>query len=265
MLRSLAAKQLDIVQQCATRYIDRKRRFQWYTVAMIQYDTSLPRPRSRALQVIHAGQMDYLAAWEWQRELVRQRSAGAIGDTLLLIEHPHTYTLGRSTKDGHLLITPEQLAEQSIALVESDRGGDITYHGPGQVVGYPILKLSQHGGDLLHYLRLLEETLIVALASYGVTAGRIAGLTGVWVGDAKIAAIGVKLSASGVTQHGFALNVATDLRYFQQIIPCGIADKGVTSLERLLGTARPPAEVERRVAAAFGEVFGVDIEELSQA
>jgi len=209
--------------------------------------------------------MDYLAAWAWQRELVRQRSTGAIGDTLLLIEHPHTYTLGRSTKDGHLLITREQLAEQGIALVESDRGGDITYHGPGQVVGYPILKLSQHGGDLLRYLRQLEETLIIALAGYGVSAGRIAGLTGVWVGDAKIAAIGVKLSASGVTQHGFALNLATDLRYFQQIIPCGIADKGVTSLEQLLGSAPARAEVEQRVAAAFGAVFGVDIEELSQA
>jgi lipoyl(octanoyl) transferase len=217
--------------------------------------------RQSALHIIHAGEMDYLAAWEWQREMVRQRSAGAIGDTLLLLTHPHTYTLGRSTKDGHLLISPEQLAEQGIALVESDRGGDITYHGPGQVVGYPILKLSQHGGDLLRYLRMLEETLIVALASYGVAAGRIAGLTGVWVGDLKIAAIGVKLSASGVTQHGFALNVATDLRYFQQIIPCGIADKGVTSLVRLLGSAPPHAEVEQRVAAAFGEVFGVGIVE----
>jgi lipoyl(octanoyl) transferase len=229
---------------------------------MIDYDTSLPRWRRRAFQVIRAGRMDYIAAWERQRELVRQRSAGAIGDTLLLVEHPHTYTLGRSTKDGHLLISPEQLAAQGIALVESDRGGDITYHGPGQVVGYPILKLSQHGGDLLRYLRMLEETLIVALASYSVAAGRIAGLTGVWVGDEKIAAIGVKLSASGVTQHGFALNVAADLRYFQQIIPCGIADKGVTSLERLLGAAPARAEAERRVAGAFGEVFGVDMQEL---
>jgi lipoyl(octanoyl) transferase len=228
---------------------------------MIQNSIALARPRARAVQIIRAGQIDYLAAWEWQRELVRQRSAGAIGDTLLLLEHPHTYTLGRSTKDGHLLITPEQLVEQGIALVESDRGGDITYHGPGQVVGYPILKLSQHGGDLLRYLRMLEETLIVALASYGVSAGRIAGLTGVWVGDAKIAAIGVKLSASGVTHHGFALNVATDLRYFQQIIPCGIADKDVTSLERLLGSVPSHAEVEQRVAAAFNEVFGVERDE----
>jgi len=219
------------------------------------------RAQRHLLQVIYADRIDYLSAWERQRELVRQRSAGAIGDTLLLLEHPHTYTLGRATKDGHLLIGTEALAAQGIALVESDRGGDITYHGPGQVVGYPILKLSQHGGDLLRYLRMLEETLIVALASYGVAAGRIAGLTGVWVGDEKIAAIGIKLSASGVTQHGFALNVCTDLRYFQQIIPCGIAGKGVTSLERLLGAAPPRAEVEQRVVAAFCAVFGVDMKQ----
>jgi lipoyl(octanoyl) transferase len=219
----------------------------------------------RAVRVVQAGRMDYLAAWEWQRELVRQRSAGAIGDALLLLEHPHTYTLGRATKDGHLLISLEELATQGIALVETDRGGDITYHGPGQVVGYPILKLSQYGGDVLRYLRMLEETLIIALASYGINAGRIAGLTGVWVGDQKIAAIGVKLSASGVTQHGFALNVTADMHYFEQIVPCGIADKGVTSLDRLLGAAPPRTEVERRVVAAFGEVFGVDIGELLQA
>ncbi len=200
-----------------------------------------------------------MAAWAWQRELVARRSSGAIRDVLLLLEHPPTYTLGRATKPGHLLVSEAALAEQGIALIESDRGGDITFHGPGQVVGYPILKLSQHGGDLLRYLRMLEQVLIVALAEYGVAGGRIPGLTGVWVGEEKIAAIGVKLSASGVTQHGFALNVTTDLRYFQQIIPCGIADKGVTSLERLLGAAPPRAEVELRVAAAFGEVFGVEM------
>jgi lipoyl(octanoyl) transferase len=203
--------------------------------------------------------MDYLVAWEMQRALVKQRSSGAIGDTLVLVEHPHTYTLGRATKDGHILIGPEELAKQGIAVVESDRGGDITYHGPGQVVGYPILKLARHGGDLVRYLRMLEETIIVVLAGYGVAGGRITGLTGVWVGDEKIAAIGVKLSASGVTQHGFALNVTTDLRYFRQIIPCGIADKGVTSLERLLGAAPPRDEIARRVVAAFGQVFGVEM------
>ena len=226
---------------------------------------ALDNAQRRACRVLRAGLVGYNDGWEWQRELVRQRSAGTIGDTLLLIEHPHTYTLGRATQDGHLLVSPEQLAAQGIALIESDRGGDITYHGPGQVVGYPILKLSQHGGDLLRYLRMLEETLIRALASYDITAGRIAGLTGVWIGDRKIAAIGVKLSASGVTQHGFALNVSTDLRYFQQIVPCGIADKGVTSLEQLLGTAPPREQVEQRVIAAFAEVFGVDIAEQSQA
>lgn len=223
-------------------------------------DETAPSQSNRdACRVLRAGMLDYTTAWAWQRDLVARRSSGAIEDTLVLVEHPHIYTLGRATRDGHLLVAPATLAEQGIALVESDRGGDITYHGPGQVVGYPILKLSQHGGDLLRYLRMLEETVIVALAGYGVAAGRIAGLTGVWVGEAKIAAIGVRLSASGVTHHGFALNVATDLRYFDQIIPCGIVGKGVTSLERLIGTAPPHAEVEMRVAEAFGQVFGVAI------
>jgi lipoyl(octanoyl) transferase len=215
------------------------------------------QPQVRDFRVVQAGRMDYVSAWEMQRALARERSAGAIGDTLMLVEHPHTYTLGRATREGHLLVGPEMLAAQGVALVESDRGGDITYHGPGQIVGYPILKLSQHGGDLMRYLRNLEETIIVALAHYEVAGGRIAGLTGVWVGDEKIAAIGVKLSASGVTMHGFALNVTADLGFFEQIIPCGIADKGVTSLERVLGTAPPRVEVEERVVDAFGAVFGV--------
>lgn len=213
----------------------------------------------RAVRLMRAGTMEYNAAWEWQRSLAARRSAGAIGDTLVLLQHPHTYTLGRATKEGHLLVPTEALEAQGVALVESDRGGDITYHGPGQVVGYPILKLSAHGGDLMRYLRMLEETLIVALGSYGLIAGRVSGLTGVWVGDEKIAAIGVKLSASGVTLHGFALNVAADLRYFDQIVPCGIADRGVTSLDRLLGAAPPHEEVEGQVARAFAEVFGVDL------
>ncbi|GAB4198135.1 MAG: lipoyl(octanoyl) transferase LipB [Roseiflexaceae bacterium] len=214
---------------------------------------------TRTIALIRAGLVGYGEAWERQRDLARRRSTGEAGDTLLLFQHPHTYTLGRATQEGHLLIGPEELARQGIALVESDRGGDITYHGPGQVVGYPILKLSQHGGDLLRYLRMLEQTLIVALATYGIAAGRIPGLTGVWVGEEKIAAIGVKLTASGVTLHGFALNVSTDLRFFRQIIPCGIVGKGVTSLERLLGTAPPHAEVETRVAEAFGQVFEVEL------
>lgn len=213
----------------------------------------------RSVAVVQAGRLGYTDAWALQRELAVQRSAGARGDTLLLLEHPHTYTLGRATKEGHLLVGAETLAEQEVAVVESDRGGDITYHGPGQVVGYPILKLSQHGGDLLRYLRMLEEVLIVALAEYGVPGERVPGLTGVWVGGQKIAAIGVKLTASGVTLHGFALNNTTDLGYFSQIIPCGIRDRGVTSLERLVGAAPPQTELEQCVAAAFGTVFGVDV------
>ncbi len=220
---------------------------------------TLMQTQRRVCRVLRAGALDYMAAWALQRELVARRSTGAIGDTLMLVEHPHTYTLGRATKDGHLLIGPEELTAQGIALVETDRGGDITYHGPGQVVGYPILKLSHHGGDVLRYLRMIEETLIVALAGYGLNAGRVEGLTGVWVGEEKVAAIGVKLSASGVTHHGFALNVTTDLRYFRQIIPCGIVGKGVTSLERLLGAAPPRAEIEARVVTAFGEVFSVEM------
>ena len=212
---------------------------------------------TRTIDILPAGRMDYRAAWARQRELGKLRSAGAIGDVLMLVEHSHTYTFGSRPKPEQLLVPHETLAAQGVALVEADRGGDITYHGPGQIVGYPILKLSHHGGDVLRYLRMLEETIIVALASYGVAAERIAGLTGVWTGGAKICAIGVKLSASGVTQHGFALNVSTDLRFFEQIIPCGIADRGVTSLERVLDVAPPRAQVEARVVAAFGEVFGV--------
>lgn len=219
---------------------------------MVQTETKIV-----ALQ--REGEIEYHAAWALQRELVRQRSAGAAGDTLLLLSHPHTYTLGRATKEGHILVSPETLAQQGVAVIESDRGGDITYHGPGQIVGYPILKLSRHGGDLIRYLRMIEDVIIHTLASYEIEGGRIPGLTGVWVGGEKVCAIGIKLSASGVTHHGFALNVTTDLRFFQQIIPCGIEGKGVTSLEKLLGYAPPHAEVEERIVAAFADVFGVGI------
>lgn len=226
----------------------------------VQENTTHQRP---TCLVVHAGQIPYIEAWNWQRELVRRRSAGMIDDTLLLLQHPHTYTMGRSTGAGHLLVMPEDLVAQGIALVESDRGGDITYHGPGQLVGYPILKLSHYGGDVLRYLRLLEETLIVTLSGYGLRGQRIAGLTGVWIGDRKIAAIGIKLSASGITHHGFALNVTADLRYFDQIIPCGITDKAVTSLDQELGRAPAHHEVEQQVVRAFGEVFGVALQATS--
>jgi lipoyl(octanoyl) transferase len=225
----------------------------WYTVNM-----KTSSAHQRLVRVLRPGTVEYMAAWELQRDLARRRSSGATGDTLLLLQHPHTYTLGRATKAGHLLVNEATLAAQGVTVVESDRGGDITYHGPGQVVGYPILKLSQHGGDLLRYLRMLEETIIVVLAEYGIEGGRVPGSTGVWVGDEKIAAIGVKLTASGVTLHGFALNVATDMRFFRQIIPCGISDKGVTSLQKLLGTPPPHDVIVEQVARAFGNVFDIE-------
>lgn len=211
----------------------------------------------KTLSVLHCGTMPYEEAWALQRALARARSAGHRPDTLLLLQHPHTYTLGRASKPEHLLVTPETLVRQGVALVETDRGGDITYHGPGQVVGYPLIKLSQHGGDIIRYLRMLEDVVIGVLDSYGVAGTRIPGLTGVWVNQEKICAIGVKLTASGVTLHGWALNVSTDLAMFRQIIPCGIRDRGVTSLERVLGSAPALAEVEERLVTAFSAVFGV--------
>jgi lipoyl(octanoyl) transferase len=221
-----------------------------------------PKTATRECRVVLAGRIDYLAAWEWQRRLAADRSAGRGGDTLLLLEHPPTISLGRAADRSNILVAPDELARRGVALVESDRGGDVTYHAPGQLVGYPILKLSHYGGGLLRYLRGLEETLIRVLASYGIEAGRVPDLTGVWVRttdaadyDAKVAAIGVRLSASGITSHGFALNIAPDLRGFDQIIPCGIRHRRVTSLEHLLGSSPPLAEVAERLIAQFAEVF----------
>ncbi|MCX7791681.1 MAG: lipoyl(octanoyl) transferase LipB [Chloroflexaceae bacterium] len=215
----------------------------------------------RAIRLVRAGTLPYATALAMQRDLVTARSAGRIPDTLLLLEHPPTITLGARANPAHVLLPPDELQRRGVAVVASDRGGDVTYHGPGQLVGYPILKLSQHGGDLGRYLRALEETIIRTLADYGVAGERAPGLTGVWVagGQAKICAIGVRLSASGVTSHGFALNVSTDLRGFAQIVPCGIADRAVTSLERLLGHAPPLEAVATTLLGHFAAVFGVEV------
>jgi lipoyl(octanoyl) transferase len=231
------------------------RRISVYTSGM-EHQEIVATPVQPVCDVCSLGRVSYAAAWQLQRQLAAQRSAGQIADTLLLVEHPHTYTLGRSALPEHLLCSPAALAAQGIEVFDADRGGDVTYHGPGQLVCYPILKLSRYGGDLVGYLRLLEETLIVSLATFGVSAGRIPGLTGVWIGADKVAAIGVKLTAGGVTMHGFALNVCVDLRFFEQIVPCGIRGRGVTSLDRIV--ARPPTlgDVERSVVQAFDTVFG---------
>jgi len=192
-----------------------------------------------------------------QRALVEDRRAGRIDDTLLLLEHPHVLTLGVRGDGGrsHILATPEALAQRGIDVHETGRGGDITYHGPGQLVGYPILDLKPDRCDVHRYVRDLEEVLIRTAASYGVDAGRVDGLTGVWVGRDKLAAIGVRI-ARWIASHGFALNVTTDLGYFDLIVPCGIPDRGVTSLARLLGRAVDLPEVEDRLVAHFSAVFG---------
>ncbi|HAA02314.1 MAG TPA: octanoyltransferase [Syntrophobacteraceae bacterium] len=207
-------------------------------------------------EVWRLGVVDYLDAWKLQRQLAEARATGRTEDVLLLLEHPPTYTLGVTTDETHLLVPREQLLRQGIAVVEVDRGGDITYHGPGQAVGYPILDISSHRGGALRYLRDLEEVLMRALHAMDVCGRRLRPFTGVWVGEEKIAAIGVKVNARNITTHGFALNVCPDLKAFDRIVPCGIQGKAVTSLEKVLGHRVPMEDVMEEVVGAFGQVFG---------
>ncbi|MDW8322035.1 MAG: lipoyl(octanoyl) transferase LipB [Armatimonadota bacterium] len=209
------------------------------------------------LHIQWLGGIDYASAWEYQQHLAQQRREGTIPDTLLLLEHrPPVVTLGRSSHAEHLLASPAQLQQMGIQLMETDRGGDITYHGPGQLVGYPILDLRQHGRDVHLYLRQLEEVVILALGHFGVAGHRKEGLTGVWVGEEKVAAIGVKVS-HWITMHGFALNVCPNLSHFTLIVPCGIRDKGVTSLQSLLQREVPLQEAIPPVVGAFAQVFNL--------
>jgi lipoyl(octanoyl) transferase len=170
------------------------------------------------------------------------------------------YTIGKSGNPLHLLAGEEELRRRNVEMVQTDRGGDITYHGPGQLVGYPILDLDGYGLDLHRYLRNLEEVVIRTLAEYGVEGGRVPGYTGVWVGGEKVCAIGIR-ACHRVTMHGFALNVTTDLRAFDRIIPCGIFERGVTSMEEVLRVRIPWEDVGRRLVGCFGEVFGCAVEE----
>jgi lipoyl(octanoyl) transferase len=202
------------------------------------------------------GVVPYGEALALQRALVEDRKARRVGDTLLLLQHPPVITLGVKGDGGrsHVLATPERLAELGIELHETGRGGDVTYHGPGQVVGYPILDLKPDRCDVHRYVRDVEEVMIRVCADYGVEAGRIKGLTGTWVGHEKIGAIGVRISR-WVTSHGFAFNVSTNLDHFNLIVPCGIRDHGVTSLERAAGRHIPNEDVENALARHFSEVF----------
>ena len=209
------------------------------------------------LEVRSLGVVPYGTSLETQSELVAARQWGNISDQLLLLEHPPVITVGvsgRSHRD-HVLASPAELRDLGIEVVNVPRGGDVTYHGPGQLVGYPIIDLKPDRCDVHRYVRDLEEVVIRTVAAFGVAAGRVAGFTGVWVGDDKLAAIGVRLSR-WVTSHGFALNVASDLDQFRLIVPCGLVGRGVTSLERLTGTAPPRAEVEEVAADVFARIFG---------
>lgn len=214
---------------------------------------------SQFFVVEQLGLVDYAKALRLQGEKVAARKAGAIPDTLLLLEHPHVFTLGRNARREHLLISNERVGALGAQVFETDRGGDITYHGPGQLVGYPILDLTRHRRDIAWYMRSLEEVFIGVAADYAVQARRVAGAPGVWVGNDKLVAMGVHLSR-WVTSHGFAFNVNTDLRYFDWIVPCGLRDKGVTSLEKLLGHHVEMDEVIERVVDHFGRVFGLTME-----
>ena len=206
----------------------------------------------RRCDVRELGRMDYGEALALQEKLVAARQRGEVGDQLLLLEHPHTITMGRNGRMENLLASDEALASAGISFYPINRGGDVTYHGPGQLVGYPILDLREWKRDVGAYVRGIEQAIIDTLADYGIEAGRIAGLTGVWVDGRKIAAIGVHIGR-WVTSHGFALNVNTDLSYFQYIVPCGLT-KPVTSMAQL-GARATVAEAGRALAGHFGRVF----------
>ena len=215
------------------------------------------------LNILKLGLSDYASTWELQKQLFDLRLKDKIEDTLILCEHPHTYTIGKNGVDNvgkHLLMNKEELKRNHISVFEIDRGGDITYHGPGQIVGYPILNLNHHYRDMHRYLRDIEEAIICSIGMFGIHGKRINTITGVWVdtpsSSEKICAIGVKVSR-WITMHGFALNVNSNLDFFSNIIPCGISDKGVTSMEKILGRAIPLAEVEHHIIASFEEVFKI--------
>lgn len=216
-------------------------------------------PRRRTLEVRWLGRIPYAEGLALQEELVPRRRAGEEPDLLLLLEHPHVITLGSGSSAEHVVADEARRAELGIELFEAGRGGDVTYHGPGQLVGYPILDLKPDRKDLHAYLRDLEEVLIRVAAAFDIEARRSPGQTGVWTGTGKLAAIGVRVSSGWITSHGFALNVATDLSYFGTIVPCGIPDREVTSLSRELGRPVALQEVRPRLVEAFSGVFNAEL------
>jgi lipoyl(octanoyl) transferase len=231
--------------------------------------------------IVDLGLIGFADAFALQKRLVAARKADAIGDVLLLCEHPHVITLGRNGSREHLLASERVLQQKGVEFHATNRGGDITYHGPGQVVGYPVVNLSAIRRDVVWYVRMLEEVMIRTCSDFGISAGREVGKTGVWVeaekprdlprraqssqrgGAEKIGAIGVHISR-WVTSHGFAYNVATDLRFFDLIVPCGIAGRTATSLEKVLGRRVEPEETAQQLSKNFGEVFGLEMKAASR-
>ena len=217
--------------------------------------------------VTDLGLVSHAEAYALQKRVVAARKAGAIDDVLLLCEHPHVITQGRNGKREHLLASEHILRQKGVEFFETSRGGDITYHGPGQIVAYPLLNLGAIRRDVVWYVRMLEEAMIRTTAEFGIEAKRVAGKTGVWVGaesrEEKLAAIGVHISR-WVTSHGLAYNVSTDLRYFDLIVPCGIADRKATSLEKLLGRDVAKDDVKPRLAHHLADVFGLRAREATR-
>jgi lipoate-protein ligase B len=214
----------------------------------------------RALWLVNCGLRPYGEMLELQRSVAHARITGEIEqDVLLLVEHPPVITLGRSSKDAHLVANPDQLRARGVDVFEVERGGDVTFHGPGQLVGYPIVDLKRHRQDLHWYLRQVEEVLIRALAGFGITGERVTKYTGVWTNDRKIASIGVH-ARDWVTWHGFALNVSTELSYFDLIVPCGIPDVRMTSVQRELGSAVTVSDVSAVVARCAANVFDLELQ-----
>ena len=209
----------------------------------------------RELIFCDLGMIDYQEAWDLQKATLERKANNQLDDLLYLLEHPHTYTLGKVADKKHLVGSESYLRDNKISVYDIDRGGDITYHGPGQIVGYPIIDLNNWVKDTHKYLRALEEVLILTCKDYGITAGREPKYTGVWIEDRKIAAIGIKVSR-WITMHGFAFNVNTDLSFFTGIIPCGITDKHVTSLKKELGRELDIDEVKEKTLKNFIDVFG---------
>jgi lipoyl(octanoyl) transferase len=217
------------------------------------------------VQLITLGITDYQTVWDLQKKIFQDVVRGETEDTLILVQHPHVYTLGRASDLANMLLSEERLSAIGAQKFEIERGGDVTYHGPGQLVGYPILNLSHFKEDLGWYLRSLEETIITLLKSFDVDGFRIPGRTGVWTGangtEEKICAIGVRAS-KWCTMHGFAFNINTDLSFFDNIVPCGIRDRGVTSMRKILGSPQPMEEIQRLYIECFANVFHTEFSQV---